>query len=312
MARGFVRQEAQQISAAHQQIRHIPDELGKMVADRFRGRRRLSASSLNLLAGEIDKKAGCALSSVLSSRAHRASSKARPNAIRYDIVHYLVEAVPQPLVAGTTPKDRIMRLCVFSAMLDQRAVTMRLRETPLCFWEHAARRYLVRGGEEHEAAVRAIARRLASTFILPSMVLNTRGAAAEGSTLAIPFADGLLLGGFQASPRPENSGGLVTFNRYCMQQRTIPYGISSNFVVKTYVNPRQLSPDQREVAREMEAWLASHQEAAEAAIMQFYRVDDSNETDIMAPEAWKRLKADFLSMWSRLSGVLSPLGHFDE
>lgn len=138
LARGLVRHEARQLREAHEQIRHIPDELYRGIVDRFKGRRRLSASNLKLLAGEIDRKASSALSSICSSMTQRTPSRFRPGSVRYDIVHYVVGAVEQPAVAGRTPMDRIMRLCVFAARLDQREVAMSFRELPLCFWEHAA------------------------------------------------------------------------------------------------------------------------------------------------------------------------------
>src|SRR3546814_6082544 len=86
---------------------------------------------------------------------------------------------------------------------------------------------------------------------------------ANGSPLAIPFAGGLLLGRFQAEPKIDNSGGHVTFNKYCMRNHTVFYPTPTNFVVRTYVNPKLLRPEQHEIVREMEAWLAAHQ--AEAA-----------------------------------------------
>src|SRR3546814_1247872 len=61
---------------------------------------------------------------------------------------------------------------------------------------------------------------------------------ANGSPLAIPFAGGLLLGRFQAEPKIDNSGGHVTFNKYCMRNHTVFYPTPTNFVVRTYVNPK--------------------------------------------------------------------------
>ena len=43
-ARGLVRHEARQLREAHEKIRHIPDELYRVIVDRCKGRRRLSAS----------------------------------------------------------------------------------------------------------------------------------------------------------------------------------------------------------------------------------------------------------------------------
>src|SRR3546814_1761835 len=96
---------------------------------------------------------------------------------------------------------------------------------------------------------------------------------ANGSPLAIPFAGGLLLGRFQAEPKIDNSGGHVTFNKYCMRNHTVFYPTPTNFVVRTYVNPTLLRPDQHEIVRAMEAWLAAHQAEAEAAVMQYHRLD---------------------------------------
>jgi hypothetical protein len=54
---------------------------------------------------------------------------------------------------------------------------------------------------QHDAAVRSIARRLATTYILPALAVRATGGQANGSPLAIPFAGGLLLGRFQAEPK---------------------------------------------------------------------------------------------------------------
>src|SRR3546814_7741620 len=81
------------------------------------------------------------------------------------------------------------------------------------------------------------------------------------------FRSGLLLGRFQAEPKIDNSGGHVTFNKYCMRNHTVFYPTPPNFVVRTYVNPKLLRPEQHEIVREMEAWLAAHQAEAEAAVM---------------------------------------------
>ena len=304
LARGLVRHEARQLRDAHEQIRHIPDELYRVIVDRFKGRRRLSASNLKLLAGEIDRKASSALSSICSSMTQRTPSRFRPGSVRYDIVHYVVGAVEQSAVAGRTPMDRIMRLCVFAARLDQREVAMSFRELPLCFWEHAARRYLVRGGGEHDAAVRSIARRLATTYILPALAVRATGGQANGSPLAIPFAGGLLLGRFQAEPKIDNSGGHVTFNKYCMRNHTVFYPTPTNFVVRTYVNPKLLRPEQHEIVREMEAWLAAHQAEAEAAVMQYHRLEDNDQGEFLDSASWATLQADFQALWTRLSAQL--------
>ncbi len=203
-----------------------------------------------------------------------------------------------------------MRLCVFAAMLDQGGVTISLRETPICFWEHAARRYLIRGGEEHDAAVRSIGRRLASTYILPMLAQYERDVAVAGTEIAIPFSGGLLLGRFQARPMAEHSGRVVTFDRYRMQQLTVPYNSATNFIVKTYVNASQLSADQREIVQEMEAWLAVHQSIAQAAITQVHRVGNRNVEDVIPSDTWRDMKADFVSMWGRLSHAVVSSAHF--
>src|SRR3546814_1719754 len=97
---------------------------------------------------------------------------------------------------------------------------------------------------------------------------------ANGSPLAIPFAGGLLLGRFQAEPKIDNSGGHVTFNKYCMRNHTVFYPTPTNFVVRTYVNPKLLRPEQHEIVREMAAWLAAHQAEAEAAGMKSHRLEE--------------------------------------
>jgi len=158
LARGFVRQETRQITAAQERVRGIPQELEKMIVSRFVGRRRLSAADLKTFAGQIDRKLSGAFNSVFCSMTHRTLSRHRPNSVRYDIVHYIIVAEEQPPINGRAPRDRTMRLCVFSAALDQREVVMSLRPTPVCFYEHGARQYLVRGGEEYDAAVHCVER----------------------------------------------------------------------------------------------------------------------------------------------------------
>src|SRR3546814_18277689 len=86
-----------------------------------------------------------------------------------------------------------------------------------------------------------------------------------------------LLGRFQAEPKIDNSGGHVTFNKYCMRNHTVFYPTPTNFVVRTYVNPKLLRPEKHEIVREMAAWLAAHQAEAEAAVMQYNRLEDNDQ-----------------------------------
>src|SRR3546814_4551620 len=55
-----------------------------------------------------------------------------------------------------------------------------------------------------------------------------------------------------ADPKIDNSGGHVTFNKFCMRNHTVFYPTPTNFVVRTYVNPKLLRPEQHEIVREME------------------------------------------------------------
>src|SRR3546814_483402 len=124
---------------------------------------------------------------------------------------------------------------------------------------------------------------------------------ANGSPLAIPFAGGLLLGRFQAEPKIDNSGGHVTFNKYCMRNHTVFYPTPTNFVVRTYVNPKLLRPEQHEIVRELEAWLAAHQAEAEAAVMQYHRLEDKDQGVFLDSARWATLQADCQALWPRLS-----------
>jgi hypothetical protein len=58
-----VRHEARQLREAHEKIRHIPDELYRVIVDRCRPSP--AGVNLKLLAGEIDRKASSALSSIV-------------------------------------------------------------------------------------------------------------------------------------------------------------------------------------------------------------------------------------------------------
>lgn len=313
LARGFVRQEARQIGDAHEEVRKIPADLVDMIMPRFRARRRLSLPELEALAEEFDAKVASAFNSIFSSVTCARPGKVRPDSPRYEIVHYLVKAENQPPDEnGRVPKDRTMRLCVFSATLERRAITMGIRGTPVCFYEHAARQYLVRGGSEHEAAVRTIALRLARTILMPVLAFEIDGRAVTGSRLSIPLADGLLLGGFE--PRPyigrhtQGTGGRVAFNKRGRFNRDVPLGMTTDFVIKTYVDPGKLGPDQREIVREVEAWLGNHEAAAEATMLHRYRLDleePEKGSRFVVPQA---VKADFRSMRDRVFGP-TPLLH---
>src|SRR3546814_4928734 len=99
----------------------------------------------------------------------------------------------------------------------------------------------------------------------------------------------------------DNSGGHVTFNKYCMRNHTVFYPTPTNFVVRTYVNPKLLRPEQHEIVREMEAWLAAHQAEAEAAVMQYHRLEDNDQGEFLDSASWATLQADFQALWPRLS-----------
>src|SRR3546814_6294797 len=75
----------------------------------------------------------------------------------------------------------------------------------------------------------------------------------------------------------------------------------TNFVVRTYVNPKLLRPEQHEIVREMEAWLAAHQAEAEAAVMQYHRLEDNDQGEFLDSASWATLQADFQALWPRLS-----------
>ena len=103
---------------------------------------------------------------------------------------------------------------------------------------------------------------------------------------------------------PLAKAGHVTFNKYCMRNHTVFYPTPTNFVVRTYVNPKLLRPEQHEIVREMEAWLAAHQAEAEAAVMQYHRLEDNDQGEFLDSASWATLQADFQALWPRLSAQL--------
>lgn len=304
LARGFVRQETRQIIAGHAAVQRIPAELDKMI-EPIRVRP-LSERELGAFAEDFNRKAAGAFNSVYSHVKPSKPGIARPGWRRYEIVHYLVKAEEQRPVDGRTPMDRTMRLSVFTAQLGRRLITMSLRETPVCFFEHAARRYLVRGGQEHEAAVRTIAQRLAETIVLPVLAMKVDGRAVTGSELAIPLTGGLLLGGFVHRPSSRGAagsvGGFVTYDQKGRRPREVPLGIATDYVIRTYVNPDRLGADQRAIVREVEAWLAGHRGEAETVMLHQYRMHLKNRQAWLRDDVFKALEADFRAMRNRVFG----------
>src|SRR3546814_16746280 len=92
-----------------------------------------------------------------------------------------------------------------------------------------------------------------------------------------------------------------------MRNHTVFYPTPTNFVVRTYVNPKLLRPEQHEIVREMEAWLAVHQAEAEVAVMKYHRLEDNDQGEFLDAACWATLQADFQALWSRLSALFQPL-----
>lgn len=82
LARGFVRQEARQITSAHQDILTVPSGLEALMAPRFRARQRLSVRELHTLVEELNRKVAGAFNSVYSSVTNTRSEKVMPGAPR--------------------------------------------------------------------------------------------------------------------------------------------------------------------------------------------------------------------------------------
>src|SRR3546814_20750758 len=78
-----------------------------------------------------------------------------------------------------------------------------------------------------------------------------------------------------------------------MRNNTVFYPTPTNFVVRTYVNPKLLRPEQHESVREMEAWLAAHQAEDEAAVMQYHRHEENDQDGFLDSASWAPLAADF-------------------
>src|SRR3546814_8810566 len=102
---------------------------------------------------------------------------------------------------------------------------------------------------------------------------------------------------FFSSRRRHTICALVTGVQTC----ALPISTPTNFVVRTYVNPKLLRPEQHEIVREMEAWLAAHQAEAEAAVMQYHRLEDNDQGEFLDSASWATLQADFQALWPRLS-----------
>src|SRR3546814_14815450 len=83
-----------------------------------------------------------------------------------------------------------------------------------------------------------------------------------------------------------------------MRNHTVFYPTPTNFVVRTYVNPKLLRPEQHEIVREMEAWLAAHQAEAEAAVMQYHRLEDNDQGRSEERRVGKECVSTCRSRWS--------------
>lgn len=206
------------------------------------------------------------------------------------------------------PEDRTLRLCVFSASLERRAITMSIRSTPICFYEHAARQYLVPGGNEHKAAVRVIALRLVRTLLMPVLAVEIDGRAVGASKLSIPLSGGLLLGGFADRPLGRQSQGVgckVTYGKRGQSIENVPLGMTVDFVVKTFVDGDKLGNDQLAIVREVDAWLEEHQGEAEHVMLNHFRLDlDQGDMRRTPAErrAGSRLQADERSRFRKNAG----------
>jgi hypothetical protein len=303
LARGFVRTEARAIVSGFPKFAGMPASLSDAVLPRFRKRDRLSPCELESLAEDLSARATEAFNPLYSSVTHRHGSKGRPNAATFEIVQYLVKPVDQAPIGGRTPKDRTMRLVVFTAKLNRRAVEMSLSETPACFYEHAARQYLVRGGIGHDAAIRTIGLRLAQTLILPKLTLASEGAASKGTSLWIPLAGGLLLGGFedrQALGAMDGARMLIN-SRGKFNQRAVP-PLTADYVARTYVNPEKLGADQKRIARQVDRWVEAHRDVADFLMEHHFLTDMKMLDDFICRREWDALVTEFRGLRNRLFG----------
>lgn len=299
LSRGLVRAEARQLTRSIEQ--HSGEVLKTFyggVGPRFEKGGRLSADQLRALAASFDSRAREAFSPLWSDMSFTPPTPGRPNSASYDMLHYWINPVE---VEGSP--NRLMKVAAFSSWGDRKNVSICAHDTLVSFYEHAAHRLLQRFPGNLDAAIRQIGQRLVEALILPSLAVFESERELANRQMHIPFMDGLLLGEFIARPFNAAVGDYRRFCRAGCQEGTMGFPVAAEYVVKTYIGPREISDQQKRSAHQVETWLTAH--AMEADVIRrfaSYKQGSLWDCGQMALEAVKDLHADFWRMWEDVSG----------
>lgn len=302
LSKGLVRAEARELTNA------LTEHAGKVlksfhegVRPHFEKRSRLTGSEMTGLANDLHNKAKAAFSPLWSDLEILASTRGRPNAGSYEMLHYWI--YPKS-VEGIS--SQLMMIAMFSAWGSRKQVSMRANDTLTSFYEHAAHRLLQRCGSQ-EAALRAIGQRLVDTIIVPTLALDDSPAALAGTEFFIPLLDGLLIGRFVNRPHEKIAGDYRVIGRDGWSTKGITLHSSAEFVVKTYIGPEEMTDRQEWIAYQINSWLAAH--SNEAVMIRRYitnRFGSLWDSGHMCRNEFDSLKADFWDLHAKVIAHASP------
>jgi hypothetical protein len=302
LARGFVRSETRAMNGAVQEhIRGLFDTLKTGVVSPFQNGSRLSFSDMSVLAADLDTRAKATLSSTWSDLSVKAPTKGRPQSGSFDLRHYWIR--PQRI---EDTSDRDMRLSVLTATVDRKKVLFQAHDTPVRFYEHAARRFLQRADSEPEA-IHRIAERLCETFILPFLAVCAAPAGLAGTAFAIPFHGGLLLGAFEKRPAMVEAIGasrLFDVNHPAGLEKPVGLMTRVELVIRTYVGASEIRTEQKWQARQIEDWLLAHAQEASLLRRYAYHPSDGTRAGALKQDAFQALVTSFLTMRETVFGPL--------